>query len=160
MEKQETIFRQKSVDRVSSPEQLDNYLKVTSPSVWLILIGIIIILVGAIAWGAFGKLPTYSVAGCVVEDGIGYCYIKETEGLKVEKGMTVEIPSEEATFSVMNIQTQGIQIPDSYSYLQHLVGVTAEDYVFCVSGLTNLPAGYYSGKVITEEVSPLEFILN
>ena len=27
MEKQETIFRQKSVDRVSSPEQLDNYLK-------------------------------------------------------------------------------------------------------------------------------------
>lgn len=160
MEKQETVFRQKSVDRVSSPEQLDSYLKVTSPSVWIVLIGIIIILTGAIAWGTFGKLQTYAATGCVIEDGVGYCYLKEEEGTKVETGMTIEIPNEEVSFEILSIQTQGIQIPDSYSYLQHLVGVTAEDYVFCVSGLTDLPAGYYQGRIITEAVSPLKFILN
>ena len=160
MEKQETIFRQKSVDRVSSPEQLDSYLKVTSPSVWIALIGIIIILVGAIAWGTFGKLQTYAATGCVVEDGVGYCYLREEEGVKIDTGMRVEIPSEETSFEILSIQTQGIQIPDSYSYLQHLVGVTSEDYVFCVSGLTNLAGGYYQGRIVTEAVSPLEFILN
>ena len=160
MEKQETVFRQKSVDRVSSPEQLDSYLKVTSPSVWIVLIGIIIVLTGAIAWGTFGKLQTYAATGCVIEDGVGYCYLKEEEGTKVETGMTIEIPNEKVSFEILSIQTQGIQIPDSYSYLQHLVGVTAEDYVFCVSGLTDLPAGYYQGRIITEAVSPLKFILN
>ena len=77
MEKQESIFRQKSVERVSSPEQLDDYLKVTSPSVWLVLVGIIILLVGTIAWGAFGKLKTYAVTGCYVEDGVNGMTILE-----------------------------------------------------------------------------------
>ena len=79
-EKQETIFRQKSVDRVSSPEELDKYLKVTSPRVWVVLIGIIIILVGVIAWGSFGKLKTYANVGCVIEKGQAYCYVNEEYG--------------------------------------------------------------------------------
>ena len=58
------------------------------------------------------------------------------------------------------METQGLNIPDSYSYLQHLVGVTSEDYVFRMSGPCNAKDGYYSGKVITESVSPLTFILN
>lgn len=160
MEKQETIFRQKSVERVSSPEQLDGYLKVTSPSVWLILIGIIIVLVGAIAWGTFGRINTYSNVGCVVEQGIGYCYIREDLGSRIEVGMKVEIPKEETTFEIISMETQGINIPDSYNYLQHLVGVTSEDYVFRMSGPCNLKEGYYAGKVSTESVSPLTFILN
>lgn len=160
MEKQESIFRQKSVERVSSPEQLDNYLKVTSPSVWLVLVGIIILLVGTIAWGAFGKLKTYAVTGCYVEDGVGYCYLKEEEGLKINEGMEVEIPSEEVSFKIIELQTQGINIPDSYSYLQHLVGVTANDYVYRATGFCNLKNGYYPGKIATDSVSPLEFILN
>lgn len=160
MEKQETIFRQKSVERVSSPEQLDNYLKVTSPSVWLILIGIIIILAGFIAWGAFGRLETYVSAGCVVEDGVGYCYIKEEEGLRINKGMNIKIPSKDVSFQITGVETQGIQIPDAYSYLQHLIGVDSSDYVYCATGLCNIDNGYYPGKVETDSVSPLEFILN
>ena len=160
MEKQETIFRQKSVDRVSSPEQLDSYLKVTSPSVWLVLVGIIIILVGAIAWGTFGKIKTYANVGCLVEQNIGYCYIREDQGSKIEVGMQVEIPKEEASFEIISMETQGLNIPDSYNYLQHLVGVTSLDYVFRMSGPCELKDGYYSGKVITESVSPLTFILN
>ena len=32
-----TLFRKKSLDRITSPEQLDEYLHVTSPSVWILL---------------------------------------------------------------------------------------------------------------------------
>lgn len=31
------IFRKKSLDRISSPEALDDYLHVTTPAVWMIL---------------------------------------------------------------------------------------------------------------------------
>lgn len=161
MEKQETIFRQKSVDRVSSPEQLDNYLKVTSPSVWLILIGIIIILVGAICWSAFGKLKSYTTCGCAIEDGTAYCYVKEDDSTNIEIGMKVEIPNEETEIQIISINNTGLNIPDTYSYLQHLVGVSSqEDYVIGITGYSELADGYYSGKIATELVSPLSFILN
>ena len=29
------LFRQKSIDRVSSPEQLQDYMRVTNPGVWM-----------------------------------------------------------------------------------------------------------------------------
>lgn len=160
MDKQETIFRQKSVDRVSSPEQLDNYLKVTSPSVWLVLVGIIIILLGTIIWSTFGKLKTYANVGCVVEEGNVYCYCKEDEKTKIKQGMTVEIPSENKSFVIEYFEKAGVKIPDSYSYLQHIVGATSDEYVFSMTSKTDMNDGYYTGRVETESVSPLKFIFN
>lgn len=160
MEKNETIFRQKSVDRVSSPEQLDNYLKVTTPSVWLILIGIIVLLIGTIVWAALGKLNTYVNTGCIVESQTAYCYVTEEDGKKVDEGMTVEIPSEDVQFEVIGVETQGVNIPDTYNYLQHIVGVTSSDFVLSLYGLTNLKDGYYTGRIIVESISPLVFIFN
>lgn len=42
----EEIFRKQSVDKLSSPEQLNDYIKVTSPSVWIFLSAIIVLLIG------------------------------------------------------------------------------------------------------------------
>ena len=54
-----SIFRQKSIDRISSPEKLDDYIRVTTPSVWITLAAIVILLVGAIIWGIFGELTIH-----------------------------------------------------------------------------------------------------
>lgn len=54
--KNTTIFRQKSIDRISSPEQLHDYIKVSSPSSWVILIAIIVLLIGVLVWGIFGSI--------------------------------------------------------------------------------------------------------
>ena len=43
---QNQIFRQKSLDQISSPEQLHDYLHVTNPTVWLALAAVILLLVG------------------------------------------------------------------------------------------------------------------
>ncbi len=58
-----SIFREKSLDRVTSPEQLDEYIKVTTPSVWLILIATIILIVGALFWAVFGRIQVNTDAG-------------------------------------------------------------------------------------------------
>ena len=57
------IFRQKSIDRVSSPEKLDDYIRVTTPSVWITLAAIVILLVGLIIWGTFGELMIHNDDG-------------------------------------------------------------------------------------------------
>ena len=53
---EKSIFREKSIDRVSSPEQLNDYIKVTTPSVWLILFATLILIAGTLVWAIFGKI--------------------------------------------------------------------------------------------------------
>ncbi len=57
------IFRQKSIDKVSSPEKLDDYIRVTTPGVWITITAIVILLVGTIVWGTFGELTIHNSDG-------------------------------------------------------------------------------------------------
>ena len=66
------IFREKSLERVSSPEQLDDYIKVTTPSVWIILAATIVLLAGMIIWGVFGKIEIRTSNGVEVVAPIDY----------------------------------------------------------------------------------------
>jgi multidrug efflux pump subunit AcrA (membrane-fusion protein) len=64
------IFRKVSVERLSSPEQLDTLLKVTSPRSWLALIALGLLLSAAIIWGFFGTLDTkIGVEGVLIRPG-------------------------------------------------------------------------------------------
>ena len=42
------LFRKKSVDKVSSPEQLNEYIRVANPGVWMVLAAIVILLAGVV----------------------------------------------------------------------------------------------------------------
>lgn len=47
----ENLFRKKSLDSLNSPENLDEFLKVTNISAWLIIAAFLIIIIGAVIWG-------------------------------------------------------------------------------------------------------------
>ncbi|MCR4704591.1 MAG: hypothetical protein K5641_00870 [Lachnospiraceae bacterium] len=66
------IFREKSIERVSSPEQLDDYIRVTTPSVWLILFATIILIVGALVWGVLGRIEVQTETGTQTDAPITY----------------------------------------------------------------------------------------
>ncbi len=53
-----TLFRQVALNRLSSPEELDCLLQVTSAKGWIALSGIGMLLATAIGWSLFGRLPT------------------------------------------------------------------------------------------------------
>ncbi|MDR3156713.1 MAG: HlyD family efflux transporter periplasmic adaptor subunit [Lactobacillales bacterium] len=52
------IFRQKSLDKLSSPEQLDKLIVITSPLTWLTLIGAGLIVAVTLAWSIASRIPT------------------------------------------------------------------------------------------------------
>ena len=58
----ERIFRKVALERLSSPEQLDQLVPLTSPIGWAAVVAIAAILAAAIGWSIFGTLPT-SVQG-------------------------------------------------------------------------------------------------
>ncbi len=58
-----SIFREKSMERISSPDQMDDYIKVTTPSVWIALLALIVLLVGILAWSIFGTVEVHDEDG-------------------------------------------------------------------------------------------------
>lgn len=52
------LFRKKAMDHISSPEDLTQYLRVTSPGMWIVLTAVIALLVGIFAWSCVGTMET------------------------------------------------------------------------------------------------------
>ena len=46
------LFRKKSLERISSPEQLHDYMHVTSPRLWMLLIAVAVLLIGFLAYAS------------------------------------------------------------------------------------------------------------
>ena len=46
------LFRKKSIDRISSPEALHDYMRVTSPRLWMILAAVVLLLIGFIVYAS------------------------------------------------------------------------------------------------------------
>lgn len=46
------LFRKKSVDRISSPEALHDYMRVTSPRLWMLLAAVVLLLIGFVVYAS------------------------------------------------------------------------------------------------------------
>ena len=57
------LFRKKNLDKISSPEQLNDYIRVTKPSVWLTLLALVILLLGMLAWSILGTVEVVNNNG-------------------------------------------------------------------------------------------------
>ena len=91
---QQTLFRKKSMDRVSSPEQLNEYIRVANPSIWVVMAAIIILLVGICVWGVMGRLDTTLPVAAVAQEGVLTVYIQDAQIEQVHSGMTVLVDAE------------------------------------------------------------------
>lgn len=65
------LYRKASLERISSPEQLDKVLKVTSPMSWLALIGVTIIIIVTVVWSVIGSIPVTITTKGMVSSKVG-----------------------------------------------------------------------------------------
>ena len=135
---QKEIFRQKSIDRISSPEELNNYLRVTTPGVWAILVAIIVFLLGLIVWSSVGVLETKADAKIEIKDSVMTVTVTGAKADKIKNGMIVVVDESESVLEKVEIDEYG-----------HAVG----------EAVTNLADGKYNGEVIIERVHPIKFLI-
>ncbi len=155
----EQLFRKKSVDRVSSPEQLNEYIKVSNPGIWMILAAIVILLVGAIVWGVLGTLDTTLSTVAVAENGELTVYVKEADIDSIEEGMTVRIGDKEGT--ITEISTTPTTVDGTFSdYALHVGNLVNGEWVFAIRVSGEFTDGVHNADIVVESVSPMSFILN
>ena len=88
------LFREKNLERLESPEQLNDYLRVTSPGVWMILSAVILLLIGVFIWAVFGRIEATTQAVVVTENGGSTCIVPESAIKGVLQYRTVKIDGE------------------------------------------------------------------
>lgn len=60
-------FRKESLERINSPEELRDYIRVATPSVWLVLLASAFLLAGMLAWAALGTVHVENADGSTRE---------------------------------------------------------------------------------------------
>ena len=133
------IFRQKSIDRISSPEQLTDYLKVTNPGIWALLAAIILLLGGLFVWSMVGNLETVADGVAVVENGTAQIMVTDSVNGDIASGMTVRIGDDE--YSIATVEK------DEYGRAVAFAPIDKAD-------------GKYDVKIVTESIHPIKFLFD
>ena len=142
---QSQLFRNKSVERISSPEQLQDYMRVTNPGIWMVLGAVIVLLAGLLVASALVKVETtVSARGEIAEPGGAVVMrLPADEGAAVREGMAVRLAGQRGRVD--------------YAYESDGVTVVAASLD---AGAEALPAGVYDVQIVTETLSPISFLLN
>ena len=85
-----SLFRENAYKKTLSPEQKNDYIKTTRPSVWLTLSAITLLIFGIIVWSVYGKVEITITSVTVCENGKSYCYISENDIDKISDNVYVK----------------------------------------------------------------------
>lgn len=147
--------------RVNSPEQLDQYIKLSNPGVWIILLAIVVLLVGFCIWGYFGKIDSKINTTVVSNNSYSYLFVKEEDIKKVKEGMIVEIGNEDTTYRIVEIDPNPERVTEDIDeYARHLGNFQIGEWVYKCSLDKRVQKGTYNANIIVESVSPMSFVFN
>ena len=105
------LYRQKSLDRISSPEQLNDYLRVTSPSVWIVLLAIILLLAGLLFWSSVTTIESYVPGMSEVKGNVMTIRFDDQQlARNVKKGMVVTVGDTKTTVATVGRDANGLYI--------------------------------------------------
>ena len=154
-------MEEKKLKKVDSPEQLNQYIRLSNPGVWILLIAIVVLLIGVCTWGFFGKIDTKIATVVISGDYNSYVYIKETDLEKVKNGMNVEIVNNENKYEIIEIETTPEKVTDEFSeYARHLGNFQIGEWVYKCKLNKNLREGTYGANIVVESIAPMVFITN
>ena len=134
------VFRQKSLDQISSPEQLNDYMRVTNPSVWIVLAAVILLLAGMILWSSVASIDSFATGTAQVKDGT----------------MTVKFENAQIAKSISS--GMEIVVGETASVISS-VGKDENGSVFATAN-TTLTDGVYTAKVIYKNTKVLKLLFN
>lgn len=151
----------KKFKKVNSPEQLNQYIRLSNPGVWILLLAIVVLLVGVCIWGYFGKIDTKIKTVVISDNYTSYLYVKEEDMAKIKNGMQVELNNNENIFEIADIEETPEKVTDDMDeYARHLGNFQVGEWVYKCRLNKNVKEGTYSANIIIESIAPMTFITN
>lgn len=97
---EDRIYREGAVDRLSSPENMNQYVRVTRPALWVTLAAVILLIAGCLIWMSMTYISSFLTGTADVRNGIMTVTLdNDQKAENLETGMTVTVGD---TKSVIN----------------------------------------------------------
>lgn len=105
------LFRESALERLSSPEQLDQVLPTTSPRGWISLLALWSVLGSVVAWSVFGKVPVQERGEGIIGSGAGLKQVVATGTGRLKQvmanvGSTIEVGQVIAVIDKKDLEDQ------------------------------------------------------
>ena len=153
------LFREKSLEAIESPESLNDYLRVTSPGVWLVLGAVIALLAGMILWGIFGRIDTRVNLAVSSAEGRAVCYVPYESLDSVLASGSITVEGKEYTFTPGK-DAEVVTVSETTNPFLRMAGSLEVGATMVTVPLSSAPAdGIYTGSVITESLQPIALLL-
>ncbi len=159
------IFRQSSVDSISSPEQLHDYIRVSNPSVWVVLSAVMVLIISLLVWGIFGAMPTVIKSNAVFQGDNLVCFIpKEEMKTDIVPGLKVIVEGMEEGI-IKSISNQPISINEIKEKYGNYASGNLILSQWNVEVIIDSEGSYVEGtiyplSIVTEETRPIDFLIN
>ncbi len=148
---EEQLFRKESMERISSPEQLQDYMRVTSPGIWMILAAVICLLGGLLICASVGRLETTVPVSAQVSGGTVTIVSEALAGQTADTSGEGTAAGTAGDGMVLRISGQEVAVDHVFRDGEGRMTATAS---------ADLPDGEYDAVLVTESVSPISFLLN
>ena len=155
----ERLFREESLQRVKSPDALNDYIHVARPSTWLILGAIVLFLVGVCVWGVFGHI-TLQVSGfSLVDNGKAWVLVDQSDVDRVQPGMEIRVGENKGTVEIVYPETGTLgEISDQYGV--YIGSYDRSMRVGVVEGTMRIADGSYDCTIVLRSITPASLLTN
>lgn len=165
-----TLFRKKSLEKLTSPEELGDYIRVAKPRIWITLGAIVALLLAGILWACFYTITRAVECGGYVYADYVYIYLSPDDYERVSEGDAVNIGGADYTVTLKAGMLSGAAVYAEWSArgvseadVNVYMGVanSADSYYGAVTVLAaDLPEGGGAAcSIVYEEISPIGLVL-
>lgn len=158
-QKKPGLFRERSLEAIESPENLNDYLRVTSPGVWLVLASCIMLLAGFVLWGVFGSIDTTLKLAVTASDGRAVCYVPYSELEKVAQRGEITINDQSYPIRTETSAKVVVVSEEMDPYVRVGGNLAVGDVTVELELDAALQDGVYSASVVTERLKPIALLL-
>ena len=156
------LFRKKSMERISSPEELHDYMRVTSPRLWMILGAVLALLAGFIVYASTATMENTMDIKLDIYADQDY---EEIDGKWQATGEMISICSSQLPASCKDIVKVGMVV--RLGEEQGRITLIGEDetenitlFIRMDKNYIPLPDGIYDAQLVLESTTPISFLWN
>ena len=160
-----SIFNKAATEKLRSPDDLDKYIRVTNPTVWMVLVACIALLAGTLAWAVFGSVTTsVSATGVLNVENRVVCFLNAENAAKVHLDDVANVGGERMTVGFITPVPLSKDEASNYLFSDYLTSALVKDdwsYMLVFEGDTSnlVPDKPVYITITTERISPISLIL-
>lgn len=149
----------KDID-IKNPYELNEYIKVAKPSIWILLISVSAFIVSLFIWSIFGTIEDKVEAVMFIKDYQSEVFIAKNDYPRVREGMKLRINDHE--FEILSISKNPEALKESYFTEDYEIGdFKAHDKVYKIKVAELEDAGFttgtYLGDIVVKLINPITF---